>query len=134
MQKVITCPCGFELRGKDDEEVVKKAQEHAKTVHGMDLSRDQPEAFALAELELHRLIMDASQNPFLRSACSMVELSLAVAVSASIEATGFDRSAQIRQHAALVTAVENGDRDAACAAMAAIIDAERELSLRAVSV
>jgi DNA-binding FadR family transcriptional regulator len=100
----------------------------------MDLSRDQPEPFALAELELHRLIMDASQNPFLRSACSMVELSLAVTVSASIEiAPTFDRSDQIRQHNTLVSAVENGDRDAARGAMATIIDAERALSLGAVS-
>lgn len=41
MEKVINCPCGFALRGKDDEEVVKKAQDHAKTVHGMELTREQ---------------------------------------------------------------------------------------------
>jgi DNA-binding FadR family transcriptional regulator len=100
----------------------------------MDLSREQPEPFALAELELHRLIMDASQNPFLRSACSMVELSLAVAVSASMEVDAvFDRSEQIRQHNLLVSTVENADRDAARLAMAEIIRTERELSLRVVS-
>ena len=99
----------------------------------MDLSRDQAESFALAELELHRLIMDASQNPFLRSACSMVELSLAVAVSASLElSAAFDRSDQIRQHADLVSAVENGNRAQARDAMEAIISAERALSLQIV--
>ncbi len=41
MEKVIKCPCGFALHGKSDDEVVKKAQEHAKTVHGMDLTREQ---------------------------------------------------------------------------------------------
>ena len=41
MEKVITCPCGFALRGKNDDEVVQKAQEHAKSVHGMELSREQ---------------------------------------------------------------------------------------------
>jgi predicted small metal-binding protein len=41
MEKVINCPCGFALRGANDEEVVKKAQEQAKTVHGMDLTREQ---------------------------------------------------------------------------------------------
>jgi len=41
MEKVINCPCGFVLRGKNDDEVVQKAQEHAKSVHGMDLSRQQ---------------------------------------------------------------------------------------------
>jgi predicted small metal-binding protein len=41
MDKIITCPCGFVLRGTSDEDVVKKAQEHAKTVHDMDLTREQ---------------------------------------------------------------------------------------------
>jgi predicted small metal-binding protein len=41
MEKVITCPCGFKLQGKNDDEVVQKAQTHAKTVHGMDLTREQ---------------------------------------------------------------------------------------------
>jgi len=41
MDKIITCPCGFVLRGSNDEDVVKKAQEHAKTVHAMELSREQ---------------------------------------------------------------------------------------------
>ena len=39
MEKVINCPCGFVLRGKNDDEVVQKAQEHAKSVHGMVLSQ-----------------------------------------------------------------------------------------------
>ena len=65
----------------------------------------------------------------------MVELSLAVTVSASQEvAPEFDRSDQIRQHSKLVSAIENGDADAANLAMAEIIDAERALSLRAVTV
>jgi predicted small metal-binding protein len=41
MDKVITCPCGFVLRGNSDDDVVKKAQEHAKSVHAMELSREQ---------------------------------------------------------------------------------------------
>ncbi len=41
MEKVINCPCGFVIRGADDEDVVKKAQSHAKTVHGMELTREQ---------------------------------------------------------------------------------------------
>ena len=41
MAKVINCPCGFIVQGASDEDVVKKAQEHAKTVHGMELTRDQ---------------------------------------------------------------------------------------------
>jgi predicted small metal-binding protein len=46
MQKVITCPCGFVLKGDNDEDVVAKAQAHAKQVHQMDLSRDQALAMA----------------------------------------------------------------------------------------
>jgi predicted small metal-binding protein len=41
MEKIITCPCGFVLRGADDDEVVEKAQDHARAVHGMELTRDQ---------------------------------------------------------------------------------------------
>ena len=41
MEKVITCPCGYVLRGANDDEVVEKAQQHAKTVHAMDLTREQ---------------------------------------------------------------------------------------------
>ena len=35
MEKVINCPCGYVLKGTNDDEVVKKAQEHAKSVHDM---------------------------------------------------------------------------------------------------
>ena len=122
-----------------DRAAVLRTGEHIRLLkywaYQMELSRDQAEPFALAELELHRLIMDASRNPFLRSACSMVELSLAVTVSASLEMTpAFDRGDQIRQHNTLVSAVENADSKAARAAMAVIIDAERDLSLTAITV
>ena len=46
MEKVINCPCGFVLKGESDEEVVAKAQAHAKEVHQMDLSRAQALAMA----------------------------------------------------------------------------------------
>jgi predicted small metal-binding protein len=46
MQKVITCPCGFVLNGGTDDELVARAQEHAKQVHQMDLSREQALAMA----------------------------------------------------------------------------------------
>jgi predicted small metal-binding protein len=41
MKKVIHCPCGSVIEGSNDEDVVKKAQDHAKTIHNMDLSREQ---------------------------------------------------------------------------------------------
>jgi predicted small metal-binding protein len=46
MQKVINCPCGFVLKGHSDDDVVQKAQEHAKQVHQMELSREQALAMA----------------------------------------------------------------------------------------
>jgi len=46
MEKVINCPCGFVLKGASDEEVVAKAQAHAREVHQMDLSREQALAMA----------------------------------------------------------------------------------------
>ena len=96
----------------------------------MELSRHQVEPFALAELELHRLIMDASRNLFLRSACSMVELALAVAVSAALEnSQNQDRREQVLMHTNLVNAIEDGDIKLAQKCMALIIESEREMSL-----
>ena len=46
MEKVINCPCGFVLKGESDEEVVAKAQAHAREVHQMDLTREQGLAMA----------------------------------------------------------------------------------------
>lgn len=41
MQKVITCPCGFVVKAETDDQLVAKAQQHAKEVHQQELSRDQ---------------------------------------------------------------------------------------------
>ena len=41
MEKVIQCPCGTMLRSEDEDELVCKAQEHAKELHSMELSREQ---------------------------------------------------------------------------------------------
>jgi predicted small metal-binding protein len=49
MSKVITCPCGFVLRGENDDEVVAKAQQHAKDTHAMDLTREQALSMAKPE-------------------------------------------------------------------------------------
>ena len=40
-QKVINCPCGVVVTGENDDDVVAKAQKHAKEVHQMDLTREQ---------------------------------------------------------------------------------------------
>ncbi len=101
----------------------------------MKLSQAEPEPFALAELELHRQVMDASQNPFLRSACGMVELSLAVAVAATLESSpGFDFGGQIDRHASLVAAIETSDIATARKLMDEIIGIERGMALSAAPV
>ena len=41
MEKVINCPCGFVVRGASDDEVVTRAIEHARSVHAMELTREQ---------------------------------------------------------------------------------------------
>ena len=46
MKKIIQCPCGSIIEGDNDEDVVKKAQEHAKSTHAMDLSKEQALAMA----------------------------------------------------------------------------------------
>jgi predicted small metal-binding protein len=46
MKKVIQCPCGATIEGRDDDEVVLNAQQHAKEVHQMELTRDQALAMA----------------------------------------------------------------------------------------
>jgi predicted small metal-binding protein len=48
MGKVIEYPCGTAVRGKDEDELVSKAQQHAKDLHDMELTREQ--ALPLAQL------------------------------------------------------------------------------------
>ena len=46
MEKVINCPCGYVVKGDTDDELVVRAQQHAKDVHQMELSREQALAMA----------------------------------------------------------------------------------------
>jgi predicted small metal-binding protein len=41
MTKVIRCSCGSIIRGASEDELVAKAQQHAKEAHGMELTREQ---------------------------------------------------------------------------------------------
>lgn len=49
MAKVINCDCGFVVRGADDDELVVNAQDHARNVHGVDITREQALAIAVPE-------------------------------------------------------------------------------------
>jgi predicted small metal-binding protein len=44
--QTIECPCGTVLRGTDVDDVVTEAQQHAKSVHDMDLSDEQARSMA----------------------------------------------------------------------------------------
>ncbi len=49
MAKVFTCECGVVLRGTDDDDLVAKAQIHARDVHNMGITRQQVLAMARTE-------------------------------------------------------------------------------------
>lgn len=44
--KVIECPCGAVIDGESTEDVVSKAQTHAKETHDMELSDEQAQSMA----------------------------------------------------------------------------------------
>jgi predicted small metal-binding protein len=46
VEKIINCPCGYVVKAESDEQLVAKAQQHAREVHQMELSRDQALAMA----------------------------------------------------------------------------------------
>lgn len=44
MTKVISCPCGYVVRADSEDGLIAKAQQHAKEVHGMELTHEQAQA------------------------------------------------------------------------------------------
>ncbi|HLQ17715.1 MAG TPA: FCD domain-containing protein, partial [Tabrizicola sp.] len=85
----------------------------------------QPEPFAMAEFEIHRVVAEASGNPFLRAASAVMEFGVAVSVLARLSD---DRSAppgglaeaQAATYEALIRAIERGDAETAAAQMATL--------------
>lgn len=47
--KKLECPCGTVIRADDDTELVRLAQEHAREVHQMELTREQAADMAVPE-------------------------------------------------------------------------------------
>jgi DNA-binding FadR family transcriptional regulator len=86
----------------------------------------QPEPFALAEFEIHRVIAEASGNPFLRASSAIPEFGIAFNVKGQLtpdlnapdEGLGVARTPI---YEALVAAVERGDQDQAAARMADLL-------------
>jgi DNA-binding FadR family transcriptional regulator len=88
----------------------------------------QPEPFALAEFEIHRVVTEASGNPFLRASSAMLEFGAAVSVLARLAPDGQApaeglAARQAAQYDALIQAIETGDADRAAAGMAALLAA-----------
>ncbi len=46
MAKLFTCECGVVLAGVDDDDLVLKAQRHARDVHNVEITREQVLAMA----------------------------------------------------------------------------------------
>jgi predicted small metal-binding protein len=42
--KYIRCPCGFEVRSRDEAELVRMATLHVRDIHGQELSDEQARA------------------------------------------------------------------------------------------
>jgi predicted small metal-binding protein len=46
VRKVVQCPCGFVVEADGDQALVRRAQDHARREHGMELTPDQVLAMA----------------------------------------------------------------------------------------
>lgn len=86
----------------------------------------QPEPFALAEFEIHRVVAEASGNPFLRASSAVQEFGVAVSVVARLGESGqappeglSERKAS--QYEALIRAIEEGDPETAATRMETLI-------------
>jgi Protein of unknown function (DUF1059) len=54
VEKLLRCDCGFEARGKREDDLVAAVQSHARDAHGMALSRRDALLLTFrAELDLH---------------------------------------------------------------------------------
>ena len=49
MPKVFVCECGVAIRGRNDAELVRLTQRHARDVHQMQITREQVLAMARPE-------------------------------------------------------------------------------------
>lgn len=84
------------------------------------------EPFAMAEFEFHRMLCEATQNPFLRAASALSEFGVVRAISARIGQGQTDFAGQKNPaYDALAQSVANGATDAAVAAMSEILSIDR---------
>ncbi len=116
-----------------EREAVRLAAQHRTADHlrmlnywaqQMERLADGIESYALAELELHRVVADASHNPFFSAGSAVVEFCIAAALSGADQGTGLAAA-----HLTLVETLEAGDVGAAEAQMVTIVTAEHDLAL-----
>lgn len=97
-------------------------------LHQRSVMTHQPEPFAMAEFEIHRIVAEASGNPLLRTASAIVEFGVVQDVMGRLGTDGQPPAeglalARGEGYAALVRAVERGEADAAAGAMSALVGA-----------
>ncbi|MDP3264299.1 MAG: FadR/GntR family transcriptional regulator [Tabrizicola sp.] len=106
---------------------VHREAEHVRLLHywlnQRTVMAHQPEPFAMAEFEIHRVVTEASGNPFLRASSAILEFGVAVNVVARLTADRDPPAEGLAAHHAarydaLVRAIERGDGEAAGSVMA----------------
>ena len=71
--QLIECPCGTVLRGEGIDDVVSEAQQHAKSVHDMDLTDEQAKAMAPTGLSLPPAVNQTKRGEIMKQfACATV--------------------------------------------------------------
>lgn len=105
--------------------------EHIRLMHYWLNQREklsnQPEPFALAEFEFHRVLAEASANPFLRAATAIAEFGVAADVQARLGPEGEVPPGGLSRekadvYARLMAAVETNQPDKAAKAMSTLLD------------
>ncbi len=98
----------------------------------MELSMGEPQSFCLADFELHRIVADASRNPFLHALYGVIELAHAFAYLKIVERGDLDAlGGFLDPHRNLVRQIERCDGDGAYEAMQALILYDQIEALRA---
>lgn len=97
-------------------------------VHQMETAGDSVESHALANLEIHRIIAEASGNRLLRSALGLVELTIALAAASGDDQT---RAILTAGHAELVDAIEAGEPTRSVEGLRIVVGTELEQVLAA---
>ncbi len=100
-------------------------------IHQMETSLGSLQNFALADFELHRIIVDAAHNPFVRALYGVIELAHALAYKSLMAAP--DQcvlDTVLEKHKLLVNRIEYGDEAGAREAMLETIEHDRKVGLR----